>query len=993
MTFNESNTVEQMILNAISKPAAKQPDSVYDKPGDKDKYLGSELLPKNWEYIPAVQIPRKLSEVIVETWLREALIRLNPEIATQPDRADEVIYNLRAIILSEQADGMVRANENFTAWLRGEKTMPFGKRGEHVPVRLIDFEDGKNQFVVTNQWIYQAGTVEKRFDIVFIINGIPVVIGEAKTPTRSAVTWFDGAYQINEIYERQIPAMFVPNVFSFATEGKLFRYGSIRMPIEMWGPWRDAENQEEGQIHQVKAVVQSMLRPAIVLDIMQNFTLFATDKKHRRIKIICRYQQYFTTNQIVERVVKGYPKKGLIWHFQGSGKSLLMVFAAQKLRMHAKLGNPTVIIVVDRIDLDTQITSTFNAADVPNMIGVNTCDELRTLLSQDIRKVLITTIYKFAETGGKLNERSNIVVMVDEAHRTQEGDLGRKMREALPNAFLFGLTGTPINRADRNTFWAFGADEDERGYMSRYSFQESIRDKATLPLHFEAPEIKLKIDKAAIDEAYARITGNLNEQDKDDLAKRAAKMAVLVKNPERVRAVVNHIVNHYQTKVEPNGFKAQVVTFDRECCVLYKQVMDELIGPEASAIVMISATGDPPEWKIHARSKDEEERLLDRFRDPLDPLKFVIVTSKLLTGFDAPILQVMYLDKPMKDHNLLQAICRTNRTFGQDKTHGLIVDYIGIFDDVARALDFDEKAVQFVISNIDELRKKLPVQVQKCLAFFNGIDRTVSGYEGLMAAQQCLPNNEVRDKFAAEYSVLGTIWEALSPDPCLSPYETDYKWLTTVYESVKPPSGNGKLLWHALGAKTIEIINQNVHVESVNDDLDTLILDAQVLEEILGDIDPEKRAREVEIILIARLRRHLGNPKFTALGERLEKIKERHEQGFLTSLDFLKQILEIAKDVVEAEKETDPEEEQDKAKEALTELFNEVKSKNTHIIVERIVADIDEIVKKVRFPDWQHTSQGERLVQKELRRTLLKYKLHTDQELFDKAYGYIRQYY
>ena len=323
-----------------------------------------------------------------------------------------------------------------------------------------------------------------------------------------------------------------------------------------------------------------------VLDILQNFTLFATDNKHRRIKVICRYQQYFTTNQIVERVVAGYPKKGLIWHFQGSGKSLLMVFAAQKLRMHPKLGSPTVIIVVDRIDLDTQITATFNAADVPNMLGVGTRQELQTLLAQDVRKVLITTIHKFAEAGGKLNERSNIIVMVDEAHRTQEGDLGRKMRAALPNAFLFGLTGTPINRADKNTFWAFGADEDENGYMSRYSFQESIRDKATLPLHFEAPEVRLKIDKEAIDEAYKQITGDLSEQDRDDLAKRAAKMAVLVKNPERVRAVVNHIVTHFQSKVEPNGFKAQVVTFDRECCVLYKEVMDELIGPEASAIVM-----------------------------------------------------------------------------------------------------------------------------------------------------------------------------------------------------------------------------------------------------------------------------------------------------------------------------------------------------------------------------------------------------------------------
>jgi type I restriction enzyme R subunit len=285
------------------------------------------------------------------------------------------------------------------------------------------------------------------------------------------------------------------------------------------------------------------------------------------------------------------------------------------------------------------------------------------------------------------------------------------------------------------------------------------------------------------------------------------------------------------------------------------------------------------------------------------------------------------------------------------------------------------------------------VQVQKCLAFFPAVDRSVGGYEGLMAAQQCLPNNEVRDKFAAHYIVLGTIWEALSPDPCLSPYEQDYKWLTQVYESVKPPSGNGKLLWHALGAKTVELINQNVHLESVRDDVETLVLDAQVLEDILKDADPAKRGREIEIKLIARLKKHLGIPKFTELGERLEKIKERHEQGFLNSLQFLKEILELAKDVVEAEKEADPQEERDRAKEALTELFKDAKTKNTHIIVERIVADIDDIVKKVRFPDWQHTTAGERLVQKELRRTLLKYKLHTDQELFDKAYGYIRQYY
>lgn len=664
-----------------------------------------------------------------------------------------------------------------------------------------------------------------------------------------------------------------------------------------------------------------------------------------------------------------------------------MVFAAQKLRMHPELGNPTVIIVVDRVDLDTQITATFNAADISNLVGADSRGELQQLLGQDVRKVIITTIHKFGESDGVLNDRPNIIVLVDEAHRTQEGDLGRRMRDALPRAFLFGLTGTPVNTRDRNTFWAFGATEDEKGYLSRYSFQDSIRDKATLPLHFEAVEPKLKINQAAIDEAYNKITGELSEQDRDDLAKRAAKMAVLVKAPERVRTIVEHIVQHYQDKVEPNGFKAQVVTFDRECCVLYKNVMDELVGPDASAVVI----HQPSDFNLPEIGKDGEEKLLDRFRDPADPLKFLIVTSRLLTGFDAPILQVMYLDKPMRDHNLLQAICRTNRPF-PNKTHGLIVDYLGIFDDVARALDFDEKAVLQVITNLDELKKQLPEAVTKCLSYFPGVDRSIGGYEGLIAAQECLPNNEKRDAFAADYSVVARLWEALSPDQCLKPYATDFRWLTQVYESVKPPSGNGKLLWHALGAKTIELIHDNVHMDGVRDDLETLIMDAEVLEELAAAKDP-KKVKEVEIKIIARIRKHKNDPRFVALGERLERLRERHEQGLMNSREFLKELLDLAKDVLATEKTVTPAEEQDRAKTALTELFSQVKTEKTPVMVERIVGDIDEIVRVVRFPDWQRTTAGEREVKQALRRTLLKYQMHQDQELFDRAYAYIHQYY
>ncbi len=983
--FNEANSVEDYVRDLL---CGKQ-DAAVREPLFKGASLPALAAGLGWTFVPADQLQRTHNDVLVEDRLRDALIALNPEIKELPERADEVVYKLRAIILSVQSEGLVRANEEFTAWLRGERSMPFGPNNEHTPVRLIDFDTiGNNDFVCSQQFIFSQKKL--RPDLVLFVNGIPLVIGEAKTPVRPAISWVDGAADIHDDYENNIPALFVPNVFSFATEGKTYRFGSIRMPLELWAPWRDADSETIGGLCELEKAVNSMLQPKIVLDLLASFTLFATDKKRRKIKIISRFQQYEAANQIVERVLVGMVKKGLIWHFQGSGKSLLMVFAAQKLRLHPALKNPTVIIVVDRIDLDSQITGTFHASDIPNVVPAPSRRDLQQMLAQDTRKIIITTIHKFGEAPGLLNDRKNIIVMVDEAHRTQEGDLGRKMREALPHAFLFGLTGTPINRADRNTFWAFGADEDEKGYMNRYSFEESIRDKATLPLHFEARLVQLRIDRAAIDEAFKNITSDLSEEDQSELSKHAAKMGVLVKSPERIKTLVADIVEHFQAKVEPNGFKAQVVTFDRESCHLFKRALDEILPTEASAVVM-TVQGNNDYKNLYTRSKDDEEKLLDQFRDPAHPLKFLIVTSKLLTGFDAPILQAMYLDKPMKDHNLLQAICRTNRPY-PDKTHGLVVDYLGVFDDVARALDFDEELLKKVITNLEEVKAQLPVIWKKCVDYFPGVDRTISGYEGLIAAQQCLPNNDKRDAYAADFSVFATVWEALSPDDCLNVYENDYRWLGQVYESIKPPSGNGKLLWHALGAKTIELIHKNVHVEKLVDDLETLVMDEKVLAQIIDAKDP-KKIREIEINIIARIRKHLKNPKFIALGQRLEDLKERHEKGLLTSLAFLKLLLELAKDTVAAEKEFVPAQEQEHGKAALTELFKEVKTATTPVIVEKIVGDIDAIVRAVRFDGWQQTTGGERDVKKALRSTLLKYQLHREQELFDRAYEYIRQYY
>ena len=988
MIFNEANTVEALIRDLLAGPVKnvhphemRDPRTIFCPKG-----LG-------WRYVPAADVPRQPQEVLAETWVHEALIRLNPEIAVQPERADDVLYKLRAIISGVRSDGLVKANEEFAAWLTGERSMPFGANGEHVTIRLIDLVDPKqNQYVVTTQFTLRAGVTEKRPDLVLFVNGIPLVVIEAKTPVRSSQSWLDAALDIHEDYERNVPELFVPNVFSIATEGKDFRYGSIGLPVELWGPWRTEADAKMPALQRLDKAIASMLRPHVILDLLANFTVYATDKKKRRVKIIARYQQYEGANKIVERVVAGSPKKGLLWHFQGSGKSLLMLFAARKLRLHPALKNPTVMIVVDRIDLDSQISSTFYATDTPNLVKADSRAELQRLLAQDVRKIIITTIFKFGEAEGVLNDRSNIIAMVDEAHRTQEGDLGRKMREALPNAFLFGLTGTPINRADRNTFYAFGADEDKAGYMSRYGFEESVRDGATMPLHFEPRLLELHIDKEAIDQAFKELTGGLSDLDRDQLAKTAAKIAVLVKSPERIQKICSDIARHYQEKVAPGGFGAQVVTFDREGCMLYKKALDEYLPLEVSDIVMTVNSGED-EYASCRRERDSEERLLDRFRDPVDPLKILIVTSKLLTGFDAPILQAMYLDKPLRDHTLLQAICRTNRPYGEAKTHGLIVDYLGVFDDVAQAIQFDEEGITRVVANINELVKQLPRAVQKCLAYFPGVDRIVTGYEGLIAAQDCLPNNDTRDRFAADYSYLSRLWEAISPDPILSEHETDYRWLTQVYESVKPSTGTGKLLWHALGPKTIELIHEHVHVDTIRDDLETLVLDADLLEAVLGTPDPKKKAKEIEIKVSRWLRRRMHDPRFKALSERLEELKQKHEQGLLLSIDFLKALLELARDVVATERAAEPIANEERGKAALTELFEHAKNEKTPIMVERVVNDIDEIVRYVRFDGWQSTHAGEREVKMALRKTLFKYKLHQDQELFDRAYGYIRQYY
>lgn len=974
--FNEENTVEQMFINAAGKCG--------------------------WIYVEPQFVPRLPDEVLVVQWLMEALLALNP---ITPEQAEQVIYKLRACITSgSSSDELITANDKFRKLLFEENSYPFGENGDNINIRFFAKTDDayKNRCIVTNQWEYPRKSKEggKRLDFVYVINGIPMIIGEAKTPVKASVTWADGAADIMH-YQKSIPEMFVPNIFTFASEGRELQYASIGCPVDKWGPWFADEERKHGTLEDTEHNYVSLMTPERLLDIYRFYSVFTGTSGGKKIKIVCRYQQYLGGEAIVQRVLSTYtngsgPRKGLIWHFQGSGKSWLMVFAAQKLRRQEVLKAPTVVIVDDRIDLEDQITGDFTRAEIPNIDSISSKQELEEKIHQ--RKILITTIFKFGDLndGEVIDDRDNIILLMDEAHRTQEGDLGKKMRTALPNAFFFGLTGTPINRNDHNTFACFGAEEDKYGYISKYTFQNSVEDKATLELNFKTVPVEMHLDNANLQKEFDELTDQISEEDKNELVRRTSVEAFFTAE-KRINDVCKYIVTHFREYVEPTGMKAQVVVYNRECCVKYKKALDALLGTDDQTTIVMHTSGDKADdYKAYKRSRDEEKKLLDQFRDPLSPLKFVIVTSKLLTGFDAPILQCMYLDKPMKNHTLLQAICRTNRTYNENKKCGLIVDFVGVFEDVAKSLAFDEETVKTIVKNIDEIKGLIPTFMQQCIEFFPGVDRTIGGWEGLTAAQQCLKDDQVKTSFGRHFARLNKAWEIVSPDSYLTVFQNDYTWLAQVYQSVRPVSG-GNLIWTLLGAKTIEIIHRNIETIDIGTPLEDLVVDSDVIDAVLEDEKArEKKIVEIEKMLRLRLGEHKGDPNFKKFAEKLDELRERMTQNLISSIDFLKQLLVLAKDLLEEEKKkAEPQDKRAQARAALTDLFQSIKTEETPIIVEQVVNDIDnEVVNIVRqFNDAFQSVTARREIKKKLRSILwVKYQIK-DNDVFERAYQYIEMYY
>lgn len=1002
--FNESNTVQTPVLDL--------------------------LVAAGWKHIPGNQLDRHDEDPFMESELRAALSRLNPAIAEYPARAEEVLGPLRILALSAREDGLVLTNQRFLEWLRGQKTHQFQGRDWFEPVTLVDFQNpGSNTLVVSDEVTIGSPGHRSRFDLVLWVNGLPLVVIETKSRTNNNVSWINGAKDIHTVYEPGWPAFFVANAFSVATDGKDLHYGGVGTDIDHWGVWGcTTEDIIPTGWPRVKRSVQLLLTPANVLSVINDYTAFELKGRHTGAptlhKIVPRYPQVEAVEAIHARALHGTKRQGLIHHTQGSGKTIAMLFAAVKLVSEPRLANPSVILIADRVQLVSQMYRQFKRTNMPSLMTPDSAADLRNVLRTDQRGIIFTTVHKFKDAG-VLNERENIIVLVDEAHRTQEGQLGQHLRKAFPNAKFFGFTGTPIADDDHNTYDLFGDPEDPNHAMNTYDSDRSIADGTTVPMHVAPRLVDFHIRREELDQAFAEMMAEegLSEEEQEYVAAKAISTRTFFANPERIQKVCADILEHFYSTIDPLGMKAQIVVFDRGLCVAYHQELTwqlsarAAIGvePDVAGLVMSIQSKDDPDWQQYKLSDAEEEKLLNRFRNHGDSMKFLVVTSKLGTGFDAPIEGVMYLDKPMKMHTLYQTITRTNRNWknpatGQEKLHGLIVDYVGLGEGFARAMKPADPEAARKELDVDTLIDQFEAELATALDRFVGIDRKAGSNTTLEAAHERIPNDDAAERFKAQYGMVHGIWESTWPHDRLERHLDDYKWLSKIYASVIPTDTSQTLLWHRIGAKTLELVHGhigNVTVTKVGVNL--VIADEGTIQQLIDSgvllDDGETGTRSIsasEVVdnIAKRLQRRLDGPNgnhatYRSLADRLERLREMIFTKAEGSASLLQTMLGVAVDFKAAEKADDasgiaglnllP----DPNIGALTQIFNEYKPKDVPVMVERVVIDIDRIAKEASYDGWALKKKADRAVRTSIMETLKKYGLPISGELFNHAYHYV----
>jgi type I restriction enzyme R subunit len=640
-----------------------------------------------YAYLPGETIEREPNEVILPERLQGALARINPEAS--PAALAEAFRRITTFA----TPNIIIDNKILSSWFSDGLDVEYAENGKIKNDHIKIFEPvvlTNNDFLVVNQFTIIENGINKRPDLIVFINGLPVAVLELKNPLDEDANT-EKAYAQLQNYKNAIPGIFRYNAVLVASDGVDARVGSLTAKWDRFMPWR-MDDKQQIHLHKLDEVIHGLFAPEFIIDFIQNFCLYELDGENLTKKI-AGYHQFRAVKQAVERAVSataGDHRAGVVWHTQGSGKSLSMVFFTRRLKLDRRMANPTVIVLTDRNDLDNQLFGTFSGAidflrQKPEQIESRA--DLKDKLTRMAGGIIFTTIQKFTETAEALSDRSNIIVLADEAHRSQYDFIdgfARHMRDSLPNASFIGFTGTPIEKTDANTIQVFG------DYIDIYDIQQAVTDGATVPIYYESRLARLGFDKTKLPEIDAEFD-NLTEDEEDtDKKKKASKwsqLEALVGSPERLKLIAKDFVEHYKARSETIDGKAMIVCMSRRLCVdLYNEIIR--IAPvlkDSIKIIMTGSSGDPAAYQPHIYSKQKRRDLAEEFKKPDSPFKIVIVRDMWLTGFDVPCLQTMYVDKPMQGHGLMQAIARVNRVYF-DKKGGLIVDYIGLGENLKKAL-------------------------------------------------------------------------------------------------------------------------------------------------------------------------------------------------------------------------------------------------------------------------------------------------------------------
>jgi type I restriction enzyme R subunit len=848
----------------------------------------------------------------------------------------------------------IQGNREFLNYLQGEKTFFSKEENREFNLMLINYDKPeKNVYEVTEEYYLFNGHYANREDVVFLINGIPVLVIECKNATKDEAIAI-GIDQLRR-YHRETPELMVPQQLFAATESIGFSYGitwnTIRRNIFNW------KNEEIGNL---QAKIKSFCDKQNILDYLKKFIIFAEQNEELN-KFILRQHQKTAVEKVVERALDPVKTRGLVWHTQGSGKTYTMIKAAELLFKAPKAEKPTILLMIDRNELEDQMQKNLTSVGINNVAEADSIKELQNLLKKDYRGIILTMAHKFRDMPADMSLRKNIYVLIDEAHRTTGGDLGNFLMAAVPNATFIGFTGTPIDKTvyGRGTFKTFGIDDD-KGYLHKYSIADSIPDGTTLPLFYAMAPNELLVPKEILEKEFLNLAEAYGVNDIEELNKileRAVNTRNFLKGKERVQKVAEYVAKHFKENVEPLGYKAFLVGVDRPACAMYKKALDKFLPPEYSEVVYTGNNNDTEDLKKYHIDDKKEKEIRKKFTKIDELPKILIVTEKLLTGYDAPILYAMYLDKPMRDHTLLQAIARVNRPYENEeremiKPHGFVLDFVGIFENLEKALAFDSDEINAIIKDIQLLKhlfkskmeEAVPSYLQLIQHGFNDKDT-----DNLIAHFR---DKSTRKEFFKLYKELEMLYEIISPDKFLRPYIDNYATLSAIYQVVRNAFTKRVQVDREFQRKTNELIQQRIGMTNLQPVNEFFEINEKTIEKIKS-IQDNDNTRVINLVKsIEKIaEENSDDPFLIGLRERAEQVEELYEDRQLSTQDALEEIRKIYEDDIKRKKE-----QAEKGFDGLTFFVYRT-------LLDKGINNVEGITKQIReeflnHPNWQ-TSERE----------------------------------